>query len=127
MSHTPGPWRRGYLLDTPATMKWTEKDRLSAQLKERFEIYAYFREEDQGRSRRLICTVQNIGLDSQDENASLIEAAPEMLGALQKAFVYIHMLSIGFSPEEDLTKDTLREIQAALERITPRTHPEEKG
>lgn len=75
--HTPGPWRRGRVLSTPRTRDLPPDAIAAVNAEERKEIYAYFTDTDQGRSRRRLFTGCWVWVTEADMN--LAESAPDLL------------------------------------------------
>lgn len=88
MEHTPGPWTRGYLLDTPRTRKWSGANRQEAQRLESLSVFSGFTETDQGRGRVSIATISP-GAVEYEANRALIEAAPDLLDACRQALQHV--------------------------------------
>lgn len=79
---TKGPWSRGRLLITRNTERWSAEEKELADRIERLRVFAYFRADDEGRSRVLVATCQN------EDDARLIAAAPELYEALEAVKEY---------------------------------------
>lgn len=75
-------WTRGKLLKTRITSQWDQESFEKTNCYERARVFSNFSEEDQGKSRVLVCTL-NVSHQDYELNGSLISAAPELLDALQ--------------------------------------------
>lgn len=116
MSHTPGPWSRGQVLQTARTMRWTADQWDRAELKERRTIFANSRPEDEGRGRIIVASVVSEHPEAPHD-ARLIAAAPEMLEALKGVWTAHDQ----FDREPILA--ALRKVRAVIAKV----RDEEKG
>lgn len=74
-------WRRGYTLPTETTNKWSD-DMLNFNNKlELSRVYTNFTAEDDGKSRSLVC-VLNEAHPEYEKNAQLITGAPLMFDTI---------------------------------------------
>lgn len=102
------PWRRGLTLCTPLTRDWTQQKIYYNNLKEQQIVFSDFMDEDQGRSRQKVCTL-NIDHQKYERNARMIENAPEMLRALKDSYVQFHKIN----------PDWATKIQTIIKSIDP--------
>lgn len=91
MKHASGPWRKGETLDTDQTRRWSQAERDMNDEREATQVFAYFTEEDQGRSRQLICSM-NVGLPNWEANRDLVAGAPVMATLIKLALSHNNVL-----------------------------------
>lgn len=75
-------WRRGKTLMTPTTIGWTEEEIKRNNLIEETMVFSNFYGFDNGKSRRLVCTVNKDHVD-YEKNIKLIESAPELYSIIK--------------------------------------------
>lgn len=73
---------QGFVLTTNDTKKWTPEEIERGNQEEGRMVFSDFRLSDNGRSRKLVCTL-NGGHPKADEYKRLILAAPKMLEAIE--------------------------------------------
>jgi len=110
--YTKGEWKRGKTLLTQQTASWTREQRKANDGIEESMIFSNFSQQDQGKSRQLICTVARENYD-YEANAQLIASAPELLEAY-KDLVKAHKTKMGKSAVQlriDLAKQVIKKAE----------------
>lgn len=69
-------WTRGRMLNTRTTLKWSGEERALAQREEAKRVVSDFSFRDEGKSRKLVCTLNEAHPDFE-ENMDIILSAPE--------------------------------------------------
>jgi hypothetical protein len=81
-NHTPGPW----FIQLPPLRSYTD-----------LHIYAKYTEKEEakfpGSSGKFVATVRKYDVHTQEANARLIAAAPDLLEACQKAYEYLEAIT----------------------------------
>jgi len=78
-------WKRGKTLMTPTTIGWTEEEIKRNNLIEETMVFSNFYGFDNGKSRRLVCTV-NKDHEDYEKNIKLIESAPELYSIVNEIY-----------------------------------------
>ena len=115
---TRKPWRRGVLLDTPQTRRWSLAERDAADEVERHRMFANFSDEDQGRARKAVATFESpadaaaiVALRNHaDALIAVARAAKRMIGGMDGPR---HISVVAY---ED-ARQGLEELRAALARM----------
>ena len=76
---TPRPWRQGRTLLTAQTRTWNGKQWRENETFEGLQVFANFRDEDQGRGRILVCRCERV------EDARYIAQLPNIVSRLKEA------------------------------------------
>lgn len=97
---TEGNWSVGRLLDTYATLKWSEEDRARVSKQEALMVFSGFTPFDQGRGRIKLTVCES------PEDAKLMAASKQMAIALQKCErIFQGLADTGHYPEILSTKN----------------------
>lgn len=115
-AHTPGPWSQGRTLRTSQTMRWNAEQFKANDAIEEKMVFAYFSQNDQGRSRVLVASCDDTA------NACLVAAAPLLLDELLN-IVNIDMAKMreDFGPdaEHQFRLWAQNRARAAIAKATP--------
>lgn len=95
-------WTRGKLLKTRITSQWDQESFEKTNCYERARVFSNFSEEDQGRSRILVCTLNESHPD-YELNGSIITTAPELEIRLQQSTDMLNALLALFGDHMALT------------------------
>jgi len=104
---TPGPWRQGFLLNTPRR-RWTVEERDRGNEIEKRQVFSNFYLEDQGRSRQRVCVCEN------PDDAQIIADLPKMNDVLKKCELFIEATIIETGFMVKIKKELLSELRAVV-------------
>lgn len=108
-------WTRGKLLKTRITSQWDHESFEKTNCYERARVFSNFSEEDQGRSRVLVCTLNESHPD-YELNSSIITTAPELLEALQELVLQVKTYSKGYSDTTEYFKSEIEQAEKVINK-----------
>ena len=115
--HTPTPYRRGELLLTRTTERWSPEAREVTDREERTCIYANFHNGDEGRSRQRILTMNTAipdWIETRDFIVTACNAHDELVNAVRQSSKYIEEL-LRYVAEERIDSPRSLHIVGVLE------------